>query len=238
MPISTQPAGEGATIDYRFRNGKRVNFTAQQVDTEKLLTDIKAYLKSNPKQLDWQRVNPEQIGYQLVYNNQTQYLTAEVTKWSQALTPLPEHFDQRVTITTPLKTAGAYLVTANMADGNVSRIILWVADMAIIKKTLAQSTLYYVADAVSGKAIPEANVEFFGYQQRWIQDADNRGGHYDTSTRDYAEYTAVDGQLVVPGKTEDSNVAWITIARYNHRMAFLGFSNVWYTRIMMNNITR
>ena len=42
----TQPAGQGATIDFRFRNGKKVQFEAHAIRVEKLLADVKAYLKS------------------------------------------------------------------------------------------------------------------------------------------------------------------------------------------------
>ena len=36
----TQPAGRGATIDFRFRNAKDVEFTAQPIDVAKLLADV------------------------------------------------------------------------------------------------------------------------------------------------------------------------------------------------------
>ena len=49
-----------------------------------------------------------------------------------------------------------YLVTAKMKDGNLSRIIVWVADTVIVKKQLDQKALYYLADAVSGKPVEKA----------------------------------------------------------------------------------
>ena len=42
------------------------------------------------------------------------------------------------------------LVTATMANGNVSRIIIWNTDTIILKKNLDGQTLYYVADAATG----------------------------------------------------------------------------------------
>jgi Ni,Fe-hydrogenase III small subunit len=39
-----------------------------------------------------------------------------------------------VTVTTPLQAAGAYLVTAKMDDGNEQRVVVWIADTAIVKK--------------------------------------------------------------------------------------------------------
>ena len=56
-----------------------------------------------------------------------------------------------------------------MADGNLSRIIVWVSDTAIVKKTLDGKIYYYVADAVTGVPIAKAEVEFFGWQQVQVQ---------------------------------------------------------------------
>ncbi|MEX2092463.1 MAG: alpha-2-macroglobulin, partial [Pirellulales bacterium] len=53
----TQAAGRGATIDFRFRNAKEVEFTAQPIDVEKLLADVRTYLNSQPKQLDGDKLN-------------------------------------------------------------------------------------------------------------------------------------------------------------------------------------
>ncbi len=47
--ISTQPAGKGATVEFRFRNGTAVDFTAHEIKIDKFLDDLKAYLKSNPR---------------------------------------------------------------------------------------------------------------------------------------------------------------------------------------------
>ena len=47
-PIMTQPAGQGATVEYRFRNGDNVVFTAEEIKVEKLLDDVKAEIKSQP----------------------------------------------------------------------------------------------------------------------------------------------------------------------------------------------
>ncbi|MCA9017977.1 MAG: alpha-2-macroglobulin, partial [Planctomycetaceae bacterium] len=47
-PNHTQVAGQGAKVDYRFRNGSHVDFEAYEVHVEKLLDDVKAYLKSRP----------------------------------------------------------------------------------------------------------------------------------------------------------------------------------------------
>ena len=156
---------KGRSSLFTFRNGKKVSFVAHAVKTEELLSDIKAYLKSDPGQLDWQKVNLGQIGWRIVHNGETKYLGAEVAKWDLELEPREKHFDKRITVSTPLQKAGAYMLTATMENGNVSKILVWVADTAIAQKMLDGKTLYYVADAVDGTPVAGANLEFFGYKQ-------------------------------------------------------------------------
>ncbi len=66
-------------------------------------------------------MNIADIGYRLVQENQKKYLGAEVARWKLDLEPRDKHFDRRITVTTPLQKAGAYLVTAKVADGNTSQ---------------------------------------------------------------------------------------------------------------------
>ena len=225
-PILTQPAVPGATVEYRFRNGREVEFVAQPIKVEKLLEDVKAYIKTRPPQLDWQKTNIADLGYRLVYENQTQYVGNAVATWKLALEPRENHLDKRVTVATPLQKPGAYLVTAKMAGGNTSLIILWLADTAIAKKPLDGKTWYFVADAVSGKPVAKANVEFFGWRQQWR--APNR---MEIDTRNFAEFTNADGQVIPDPARQPQDHQWLVTARTPEgRFAYLGFSNVWYGR--------
>ena len=128
------------------------------------------------------------IGFRLVQENQKQYIGREVAKWNLDLAPRPDHFDNRITVSTPLQKTGAYLVTAKMAGGNTSRIILWLADTAIVKKPMPNKAFYYVADAVTGKPIAKANVEFFG----WWHERKDRNRFF-MHTKNFAEFTDADG---------------------------------------------
>ena len=225
-PIMTQPAGKGATVEYRFRNGKRVEFTAEEILIDKLLDDVKAYLKSRPGQLDWNQLDIGNIGHRLVQENQKQYIGREVARWELQLEPREAHFDRRVTISTPLQKAGAYLLTAKMADGNTSHIIVWLADTVIAKKPLDQKSYYFVADAITGKPIPKANVEFFGWRQEHRQ-----GRHFEIFLQQFAESTDASGQVITDQATQPPNYQWVIIARTKEgRLAYLGFTGVWYGR--------
>ncbi|MFV0444001.1 MAG: alpha-2-macroglobulin family protein, partial [Planctomycetaceae bacterium] len=224
--VPMQPAGTGATVEYRFRNAKQVAFTAQAIKIDQLLADVKAYLKSNPRELDWNKMQIGNIGHRLVEENQTKYLGEQVADWQLELEPRPEHFDRRITVTTPLQKAGAYLVTAKLADGNTSRIILWLADTAIVKKQLNGQALYFIADAASGKPVEKANVEFFGWRQEQVPNTRNQ---YRLVTSNFAEFTDAEGMTLPDPKQLGNNFQWLITARTDSgRLAYLGFSHVWY----------
>ncbi|HZN33054.1 MAG TPA: MG2 domain-containing protein [Pirellulaceae bacterium] len=223
---NSQPAGQGATVDFRFRNGKKVKFDARAIKVDLLLEDLKAYLKSDPaNRLDWNKINLGNIGYRLVQQNETKYLGEAAAAWELDLEPRPNHFDRRITVSTPLQKAGAYLLTGSMEGGNVSKIVLWVADTAIVHKQLSGKNLYFVADAAGGAPIPEINVEFFGWQQRSLG-----GNRYQVVTTNFAELTGPDGLLIPNPIDLKPEFQWLVVARgkgATPRLAFLGFMGVW-----------
>jgi uncharacterized protein YfaS (alpha-2-macroglobulin family) len=223
-PVMTQPAGQGATVEYRFRNGTAVELEAHEIKVSKLLDDVKAYIKGRPQQLDWQKMNLGDLGYRLVIENQKEYLGEKVASWRMEIKPRPQHFDKRVTVATPLQKAGAYLVKAQMVGGNTSYVILWLNDTSIAKKALDQKAWYFVADAVTGAPVPKANVEFFGWQQRW--QAPNR---VEILVKDFAEFTDAEGQLIMDAGKQPGDYQWLIIATTPQgRLAYLGFTGVWY----------
>jgi len=226
----TQPAGRGASIEFRFRNAKHVDFTAQPVDVQKLLADIRTHLNSRPKQLDGDKLNIADIGYRLVQRNETEYVGEPVAKWEQKLDPRPKHFDRRITITTPLQTAGAYLVTAKVKDGNTCKIILWLADTAIVRKPMGDRSLYFVADAVTGAPLAKANVEFLGYRVQYPQQTAPRPRQeIQIQVQNFAEKAHANGQAFLSlADADHDQYQWLAIATTSdNRLAYLGFHNVW-----------
>ena len=160
----TQPAGQGATVEFRFRNGTQGQLRRPTRSTsQKLLDDVKAYIKSQPQAA---RLGEGQHRrHRLPAGARRTRSSTSAGRWpsgSWTSSRGANHFDKRITVTTPLQKAGAYLLTAKMDGGNTSRIVIWVADTAIVKKPLDGKTYYFVADAVTGKPVAKANVEFFG----------------------------------------------------------------------------
>ncbi len=247
-PIMTQPAGKGATVEYRFRNGEHVTLEAHAIKVKKLLDDVKAYIKTRPNRLNRRKVNIGNIGWRLVHHNEKQYLGEKVAGWGLDLKPRKNHFDKRITITTPLQKPGAYLLTATMKDGNTSKIIIWLDDTVMVKKPLNRKHYLFVADATTGVPIPKANVEFFGYRQRHV-----RNRVYTIDITQFAEFTDKDGQIIMTPKKVPAGAApgadvpnvnnapvqveappslrWlITATTPGGRFAYLGFTGIWYSR--------
>lgn len=233
-PVSSQPAGRGATIDYRFRNGKKVRFEAYAINERRLLDDVKTYIKSSPRKFDYNKYDIRNIGYRILHQNQSKYVGEKAAEWTLKLSPRPNHFDKRITVSTPLQKPGAWLLKAKMENGNTGNIVLWINDTMIVKKPLEESVLIYVADAVTGKPVEKANVEFFGYRRV------SKKREIHNNVKHFAEHTNPDGMIVLSGKkksgqpdvsshTMPRNMQWlITATTKSGRFAYLGFTNVWY----------
>lgn len=225
-PVMSTAAGKGATVDFRFRNAKKVTFEAHALKIPELIADIQKYLETAPESLDWQKFQIDNIGYRIVQQNETKYVGEKVAEWSLDLSPRENHFDRRITVTTPLQKAGAYLVTAKIADGNTTRIILWLNNTAIVKKNISGKVLYFVADAATGEPVNRIKVDFFGWRQEYQQ---NNRKHRILTSR-FAEFTNKDGMILVDQKLASSNFQWLATAKDDSgRFAYLGFSGIWYS---------
>ena len=224
--LQVASVGKGATVDFRYRNASQVTFQAQAIKIGKLLDDVKGYLKSSPAQLDWQKFNLQDVGYRLVTENQTQYLGDTVATWKLDLTPKPGHVDSVVSVTTPLQKAGAYLLTGQLANGNISRVIVWLADTALVRKPLQGQSLNFVADAVTGQPIAKANVEFFGWKQTQVNP---NKPEWKVTTTNFAEFTDADGLVTLPSTKMPIDHQWLIVARTDAgRLAYAGFAQAWW----------
>ena len=218
------PAGTGATVDIRIRNGSRVNFTASPINIDLLLNDVKAYLQTNPGQLEREKFQIENIGYMLINGDRNRYVGNSVAAWQLDLKPPANHFDGLQTVTTPLQEAGAYWLTAKMDDGNEARMVIWVADTAITRKRVEDGTLYFAADATSGAGVANADFEFFGWRQERI----DRTRNFRLLTKRFADRADANGICIPNAAQIDRSFQWLAIVRTKDgRMAFDGFNGVW-----------
>jgi uncharacterized protein YfaS (alpha-2-macroglobulin family) len=229
------PAGTAATLALRFRNGERVTFEVHKVKLPSLLDDVRQYLAGNPTELKYEKFNINNIAHRLIHQDEKKYLGEKVAKWNEALQPLPDHADRVVTITTPVKDAGAYLLTARMQDGNRSSIMLWIEDTVIAEKHLDGKTLYYVADALTGAPVQGATVDFFGYDTRYEFPRGGAKQRLKVETRRFAVKTDADGMVVPDVGADSRHFRWLVTASLPDpasapdtvaysRFAFLNFS--------------
>ncbi|MEM4248555.1 MAG: MG2 domain-containing protein, partial [Candidatus Nanoarchaeia archaeon] len=147
--------------------------------------------------------------------------------------PIENHFDKEILIETPLTKPGAYLVTANVENGNTTRIILWIADTAIVSKPSYEGKqIYYVADANTGKPLPKIKLDFFAYRVKY--------NDYKTSTRRtdiivcrHEAQSDQEGLYVLDSRkitnTTDSFDWLCTVNTSEGRFAYLGFNDIWFT---------
>lgn len=227
-PAGTQPSGIRPSVEYRFRNGNRAQFVAHKIQVDRLLEDVKTYIRSQPGRLDWQKINVDNIGWRIVHENQSEYIGRQVASWQLDLDPDERHWDRRVTVQFPdaLKSAGAYLVEARMQQGNIARIIVWVSDTAIVQKPLKDRMLYFVADAVNGRALAGVSIDFFGYRTRNVEGTNDYRVIYTGLTKQ----TDPQGLVIIDPADMAHNMSWLaTATTADGRLAFLGFSSVWYS---------
>ncbi len=221
--LASQPAGVEASVDFVFRNATQVDLDARPINVAKLLDDAKAYLKTKPKQLDGGKFQIENVGWRLVERNEEQYLGKSVAAWTEKLQPRDKHFDRRVTLKTPLKKPGAYLLTAKLSSGNVSKIIVWVSDTALVHKPLTGKHLYFIADAATGQPVAGCEVQFFGFRHEVMERNRTR-----IDIKEFVARSNDEGQVIVDAKQAPNEYTWVVTARNDSgRLAFLGFRPLW-----------
>jgi hypothetical protein len=221
-------SGEEIELTYRFRNATSVKLEAYKIDAEKLLDDVIQYIKkqSDYYNLNYQKINVAGLRDHLVEENSFKYISKKSLAWSIELDPAPNHFDKLVKIKAPLKEGGAYLITAQPAAGNTSRVVAWLYDGALVSKPVENGTLFYFADAKSGAPLADAELEFFGYKS----ERDSSNDKYKIVTRSYSTRSDRLGQHILKDDfIEDSgHYRWLVIARSKDgRSAYWGFDNLW-----------
>src|SRR4029078_9810087 len=102
QPVETVAAGTKPVLPLEFRNATSVKLTAAPIRMEKVLADVKEHLKSNPQEVNYQRIQPGSIGWRLVNENPGRYLDPVAATWQQELKPSPKHRDTRAEIPMPL----------------------------------------------------------------------------------------------------------------------------------------
>ncbi|MBK1832173.1 hypothetical protein JIN77_15655 [Verrucomicrobiaceae bacterium R5-34] len=219
------PIGEEASVSYIYRNAKSVTLVAHKVDTEALINDLWKYLEGNPLKLDWQKVRWYSLGNELINGNRKKYVGEEVGRRTHELKPRAHHWDTQATLSVPVKEAGAYLITAELENGVSTHTVVWLDGAIIVKKDVSGGELYYVADAITGKAIAGAKIELFGYYQQYRKE-NNRLRRYDVHTKRAERTTGDDGTVIIKNEELSTQYQWMARAKTDRGTALLGFNRI------------
>ena len=223
-PSETVPAGVKPKLPLVFRNASAIQLTAAPVDMEAVLKDTLDYLKSNPRELDWQRVNPSQIASRLIRENQSKFIGKTAASWEVQLTPRDKHRDTRADLEVPHDKAGAWWITGKMDGGNEFHTLVWIVDSVLVQNDVGGKKQWWVADAAGGAPVAGADIEFFGYRTIHLERKNPLERRMNIGTKTFNRATDDDGKtLLKPGDYED-DFQWLAIARKEGRAAaFFGF---------------
>lgn len=228
-PVKTVAAGSHPVLPLVFRNTSSVRLTAAPINMERVLRDTKAYLESHPKELDWGRLEPGQIGSRLIEGKPGEYVGEVASAWESALKPLDKHRETHADLEMPLDKAGAWWVTATLANGNTIHTIAWVVDSVLVQHALPEAQQWMLADAASGAPVAEAELEFFGYRMVPLQQKGKEGQRFEIQTRTFTRKTDGEGKVLVKAGEAESQMQWMVVARKDGRTpAFHGFGNFGY----------
>ena len=228
-PVESQVAGKPTELSLLFRNANEVEFSAWSVDIEKLFADSKqAYRQLAGRQKpnfggipDQQPPMLESPGELFTRPEIDRYVKGRVATWQQTLEPRENHWDRRIQIKTPLDKAGLYVVDASVNKGaHKARCLMWIQDSVITRKPGDGKQMYFVNDALTGKPVAGANLEFFGFGHEPGKD-----GQYLMAVNSFAAKSDALGMATANLK---NNYQWITIARTSTgRLALIGMEHIW-----------
>ncbi len=221
-PVPPQPVDKPAELSLLFRNAKLAEFTAWTVDVEALFAATKEhYRQPEQRRAPDFNLSIESPSSLFAGAKIDRYVKGQAATWNEKLEPRANHWDRRISVKTPLTKAGLFLVEVRVDNSaHKARCLMWVQDTVLSRKPGDGLHLYFLNDAVTGKPVAGANLEFFGvgYEQR-------TNGQSRQITESLAVRTDTNGMASTKLK---NNFQWITIARTREgRFALLGNEYLW-----------
>lgn len=202
--------GAETVVSYVARNADAIEFVVREIDATKLLAEFRQAANSNPNaendlfspQIEFflQRQGVEKIA--------EKYLGPEVARRTVEIEPEPGHFNRRHDVALPISRGGLFYVEAVAKNSETtaekSTAFFWKPDAAIVSRSTADGEYFYVADALTGAPLANADVELFVVETAW-----NRNGNRRTRTaRSETVKTDETGSFVVdkiPGFNAEKN---------------------------------
>jgi uncharacterized protein YfaS (alpha-2-macroglobulin family) len=220
----TVPAGMKPKLPLVFRNATGISLTAAPVDIEAVLADTIAYLKSNPRELKWDRINPSAIASRLIQEQKSKYIGKSAATWQSQLTPRENHRDTRTQLEVPVKQAGAWWITGKIDTGNEFHTLVWIIDSVLVQRSVGGKLQWWLADADGGAPVSAADIDYFGYRMIYHDRKLPLQRRTEVKWREFERTTDADGRTLLKPGDWDDNYQWLAIARKEgHAPAFFGF---------------
>jgi len=221
----TVAAGTRPKLPLVFRNAESIKLTAAPIDMDAVLRDMKEYLNSNPKDLDWGKTQPGSIGQRLIEGNSGKYLREPAANWEQPLKPRDKHRETATDVEVPLDKPGAWWITGTLANGNTVHTVVWIVDTVIVQHDTSGAIQVWLADAATGGPVPSAEIEFFGYRAESVDRGQPLGRRFEIKTKTLTRTSDGEGRTILKSGDLDTNYQWTTVARKEGRAtAFSGFN--------------
>ena len=111
-----------------------------------------------------------------------------------------------------------------VADGNSFHTLVWIVDSVIVQHDVAGKKQWWVADAASGAPVAEAEIEFFGYRNIYLERKQPLARRTEVRTAEFSRTTDADGKTLLKPGDWDDQFQYLAIARKKDRStAFFGF---------------
>jgi hypothetical protein len=161
------PAGRPTSVAFRFRNATSVRFEAHALDVNRLIADVKAYLRSDPGDWDWSKMNLNDIGQRIVWEGQEKYRGRRVAALGRCRSrPAPGISTGASRCPCRLRRTGHSLSPRAWKGGNTSHLVVWRDELALVQKPIGDGDFYFVADAATGRPVSGAVSGFLRLPQR------------------------------------------------------------------------
>ncbi len=238
-----QLAGVPAQVQVSYRNAHRVWFVARRIDLRGMLEELRAHALKDEEEpyryfgmlQNWSHyfVRGRQRDWETELA--ARYVGPEVARWADAVEDDGTHRYAHVTLQTPLKEGGAYLVCAYAAEPPAadaelhgqealqqgdSRAVLALGDLAVVEKRIREGNLYYVAHAASGAPVPGAQVNVLELWNTY----DPQTQKTRSERREVTLETDEQGMAVFASAADRSSQVHLLVTAADGRIAWSGMS--------------
>lgn len=219
---SISPQGAEPRLELRFRNASSAIISVRQADAEAVFDEFVKGLS---------RVNTENFPYNLYsfvdYMNKPPWNSMqgrEILKYEVPLNPLPKHYDTSEFLTIPVKTPGAYIVSALFEGGQETKTLVWITNEALNLFRTVDGTGVMLTDPMTGAPLPGRELTLYGFIHHYANNPEQvkaLGGKVKIETVREKFTTDANGYVLIPPQERVSNARWLLSSRDKGRFALL-----------------